>query len=402
MSAEILVPRLGWSMEEATFSAWLRKEGDTVRPGDPLFALESDKATQEVEALDGGVLHLPSDAPKPGDIVRVGQRIGLLIPPGASARGEAAPQVTHEVPALPAPVPGMSDPMTAANPEPASALEASTKPGFPISKSRAPVTPRARRVARELGVALEELSGTGRGGRIREHDVRQAASKPQPGLGRWRKAIAARLSEGARQSVPVTLHRSVDVSRWVEWRNHRKTVSSPHEVPVPSFTVMMAWLCGQVLPDHPALNARWDGDRLHRLAEIHVGIAVDTDEGLVVPVIRHANRLKLPEFAAAFATLVEKARNQKLASSEFGGGTFTVSSLGAFGIEFFTPVLNYPECAILGLGQIKRQPVFCGDQVQAQDRMALSLTFDHRALDGAPAARFLQSLAAAMESWGME
>lgn len=352
MAIEIIIPRLGWSMEEGTFVEWLKQPGDIVRSGEPLFALESEKVTMDVEALDSGVLHLPPDALTAGAVVKPGQLIGYLLAAGENAPTSAAPA------------------------------------------TRVPVTPRARRIARELGVDLSAVKGSGNGGRVREQDVRAAAPAvpapvTAPPVTSLRRTIAERMVESNRQTVPVTLMRRADASRLTALRNRWKLRLQPE--PAPAIHDIMAKLVAIALRQHPML-ARQGADGTH------IGIAVDTEHGLIVPVIRNVQSLTLPEVASRSRELITATRRREIKAEDLKGGVFSISNLGGFGVEAFTPVINYPETAILGLGTIRWEPVVLpSGQIVAREQMALSLTFDHCVVDGAPAARFLAALAALIE-----
>jgi pyruvate dehydrogenase E2 component (dihydrolipoamide acetyltransferase) len=377
MPIEIIVPRLGWSMEEAIFSAWLKQPGELINAGDLLFAIESDKATQEIESLDGGLLHIPENAPKPGDKVIVAQVLGYLL-----GDGERAPKLES----------GVRSQKSKMTPD----IEPSPVPTAPVvhSKSETPIsTPRARRVAGELHVDWTRVEGSGRGGRIREADIRQEAPNT---MSTTRRVIAERMLASRQATAPVTLHTTADATELVRLRTKLK--SAGNSTAIPSYNDMLAKLTAEALRDHPVLNSRWEGEQLRTLPDIHIGIAVDTEAGLIVPVIRGVTKLSLNEIAARSNDLIERARSRKLAGDELRGGTFTITSLGAFGIDAFTPIINYPECAILGVGRIVRQPVAARDAVVLRDIITLSLTFDHCAFDGAPAARFLQALARLIET----
>lgn len=335
-------------MEEGVFIGWLKGPGDAVRAGDMLFSLDSEKVTQDVESLDSGVLHIPPDAPKPGDTVRVGQLLGYLLAEG-------------EIPDAPA--------------------------ATPVS------SPRARRVARELGIEWTTVPGTGRGGRVREADIRavaRAAPSPPPALPSMRRVIGGRMLASQQKTAPVTLHTTADMTALVRLRNKLEA----------GYNDILVKLTATALREHPVLNARWDGDALCPSAVADIGIAVDTEAGLLVPVIRDVGALTLREVAVRSRDLAERARAQRLSPDELRGGTFTVTNLGPFGIDAFTPIINYPECAILGVGRIQRQPVAVGDAIGLRDIVTLSLTFDHCAFDGAAAARFLQTLCRLIESQG--
>ena len=204
---------------------------------------------------------------------------------------------------------------------------------------------------------------------------------------------------GRAATAPVTLTTTVDATNLVNLRGQFRAAEADRGL-VPSYTDFVVKLTAVALRDHPLLNARWEGDRIDLAAEAHIGIAVDTEAGLLVPVIRGAGDLGLRRIAERSRDLVARARAGTLAAAEMQGGTFTITNLGAFGIEAFTPIINLPECAILGLGRIAREPVFVGDRVEARERLILSLTFDHRIVDGAPAARFLQDVGRRIENPG--
>ncbi|MBN1343595.1 MAG: dihydrolipoyl dehydrogenase [Phycisphaerae bacterium] len=414
MAYPITVPRLGWEMEEAVFVEWLKKEGEPVKEGEPLFVLEGDKAVQEVEAIDSGILRIPPDAPNPGDTVVVGAILGYLVEPGEEAPLETsgaavAPNTRPTSAGSPAPASPTIAPSVAT--EPLRAISATTRRGPTIS-------PRAARLAAELGVEWSRLHGTGKTGRIRERDVRAAAATatkvaPAAGpaglapdlafsgraipVGPVRRRIADRMAASAHTTAPVTLTTTADVTRLVALRAQLKGEQRADDEPVPSYTDMIVKLTAATLGDHPMLNARWADDKIVLPDGVHVGVAVDTDAGLLVPVVRDTPGLSLRQLAVRSRDLIDRARRRRLAPDEMQGGTFTVSNLGSFGVEAFTPIINLPECAILGLGRIRREPVLVDDRVEPRDTMALSLTFDHRVVDGGPAARFLDAVRSAIE-----
>jgi pyruvate dehydrogenase E2 component (dihydrolipoyllysine-residue acetyltransferase) len=388
MAIPITIPRLGWNMEEGVFGGWLKADGDTVRPGDLLFCLESDKATEEIESLDAGTLRIPPDGPKEGDKLPVGAVIGYLV-----AAGE------EPVPARPA--------TSATAPSPAAAAAASRE--RERSVQRPAISPRARRAAAELGIEWTTLNGSGRTGRIRERDVRAAAAlSPFPpalrgrgeidssSLPHIRRTIAARVVGSLRTTAPVTLTTTADATNLVNLRAQYKSATDGG--PAPSYTDLLVKLATTAIQKHPALTGQWTDDGIRLPDGIHIGIAVDTDAGLLVPVVRDVLALGLRQLAAKTHDLIERARSGRLSASDMQGGCFTVTNLGAFGIDAFTPIINHPECAILGVGRIARRPAVVGDAIVARDQVTLSLTFDHRIVDGAPAARFLQTLVQMIES----
>ena len=390
MAHEIVIPRLGWSMEEGVFVRWLKRDGDVVRPGDMLFELEGEKALQEIEAIDGGILRIPPDAPAPGDVVVVGKVLGYLV--GAD---EAVPWLaTRSEP--------VSTATNAANTVSTSAATAATQRAR--NEQFAPrnttiASPRARRVAKELNIDWRQITGSGSGGRIRERDVRAVAGTiTKPGglrlpISNRRRVIADRLLASRQQTVPFTLTTRADATRLVALREQLR--ADGLTTVLPSYQDIIVKLVATTLQRHPLLAAHWEGDAIVLPAEdgFHIGLAVDTEEGLLVPVVRDVPRLALGALAERTRELIEQTRSKQLAVSQMQGGVFTITNLGAFGIDAFTPIINYPESAILGLGAIRREPVVAdGGQIVVRSQITLSLTFDHRLSDGAPAARFLQDL----------
>jgi len=361
MPVEITVPRLGWSMEEATFGGWLKQHGDLVSAGEPLFAVESDKVTMDVESLDSGILHLPPGAPEPGAIVVVGQCLGFLL-----VAGESAPEAidTQQRAAGSPPEPVLPTPNSSA----------------PIRDKRAPVTPRARRVAATLGIDTALLRGSGRGGRIREADVRAASAGAVP-VTALRRTIARRMMESRQNTAPVTLTTRADATALVALRNRWKVGAGP----VPSYNDILAKLVAITLESYPALGVV--------SGKAHIGIAVDTPEGLLVPVLRDVGASSLADLARGSRELIAAARARRLRAEHLTGGTFSITNLGGFGIDAFTPIINFPEAAVLGVGAIRKEPVVLeSGELAAREQITLSLTFDHRVADGALAARFLQAL----------
>jgi len=457
MASPITIPRLGWSMEEGTFVGWLKQSGESVALGDPLYELEGEKALQEIESIDAGTLYIAPNAPQPGSVVAVGSLLGYLLapgeaPPSATREGEAPaePQATQDmVSSIPPPAGpsvrrlarelgvslnqisaggsvsritaddviarSMRGQSTSAGGSPRSTPATSTS-----SAIRRPIaSPRARRVAQELGVDWAALIGTGRDGRVREEDVRAAAATATqvsairihaPLAGRAeraagaipllprRRSIAANLRRSQELTVPVTLTTTADATHFVALREQFKAQAGGI---VPAYTDIAACLVGRVLLRHPGMCVRWtpEHDALIPVGEeaIDIGIAVDTSGGLIVPVVRDAGRSSLPAFAETSRGVIGRAREGRLTGDEMQGGVLTITNLGAYGIEAFTPVINDPEIAILGLGAIRREAVVLpDDRIVAQDRITLSLTFDHAAVDGAPAAAFLRDVAAAV------
>jgi pyruvate dehydrogenase E2 component (dihydrolipoamide acetyltransferase) len=414
MSIPITIPRLGWNMEEGTFGGWLKRDGDPVRPGEPLFTLESEKATEEVEGLDAGFLRVPADGPKAGDRLTVGTVIGYVV----SSVSEPVPAATKVRAAAAAAEPVASPSVRHLARQRGIDLRdvRGTGPGGRISgddlapqrpagpereRSEQPrSSPRARRAARELGVDWKTLPGSGRNGRVRERDVRAADTIPT-GTGvvpitPIRRTIASRMLESQRTTAPVTLTTTADATNLVNVREQFRAAADSRVVP--SFTDFLVKLAAVALTKHPHLAGQWTEQGICLPTGIHVGVAVDTDAGLLVPVVHDVPALGLRQITASTRELVDRARTGRLTATDMQGGCFTVSNLGAYGVDAFTPIINPPECAVLGVGRIAKRPAVVGDAILPRDQVTLSLTFDHRIVDGGPAARFLQTLAQAVEN----
>ena len=376
MSIPVTVPRLGWNMEEGTFVEWVAADGAAVTPGDVLFRLEGDKAVEEVESLDAGVLRRSATGPKPGDRVKVGDVIAELVS------------------ASDAPVVAVTSPPVAAPPAVDLPPLAAVHRGATPQAAEPAVTPRARRLAARLGVDVAQLRGSGRNGRVRARDI----PTPTPGgvepLSPIRRATAARMVESLRAAAPVTLTSAVDATNLVNLRAQFKAAGAA----VPTVTDLLLKLAAVALGKHPTLAARWTDAGLAAADRLDLGFAVDTPAGLLVPVVRDVPALGLAALAARTRELTDRARTGTLAAADLRGGCFTVTNLGAFGVDAFTPIINPPEAAVLGVGRIARRPTMDGDRVVGREVVTLSLTFDHRVTDGAPAARFLQALAGCVEN----
>ncbi len=435
MAGEIRVPRLGWSMEEGTFLGWKKREGESVAVGEALYELEGEKATQEIESLDAGVLRIAPGAPAAGAVVPVGALLGCIAAESENvnwqslAAIEAAPAEQtplRNTPLLPPAAPPsvrrlarelgvsiqeamtnrQSGRITRQEVQIAARVEMVAAAPQPAARgSEVKASPRARRAAGERGIEWRNLQGSGRHGRVRERDVLSAAGASVPAadeisipISSRRRTIAQRMVQSLERTAPVTLTTRVDVTRLVAIREGFKQAADASAVP--TYTDFIAKLSTNALEKHPLLAGRWEENRivLPQPGHIHIGIAVDTDEGLLVPVLRDVSTLPLEELAQHSRELTARARSGKLTAAEMQGAVFTITNLGGYGIDAFTPIIHWPQTAILGLGAIRREPQFAlGDRVESRHVMTLSLTFDHRLVDGAPAARFLADLRAAME-----
>ncbi|MFL5922959.1 MAG: dihydrolipoamide acetyltransferase family protein [Gaiellaceae bacterium] len=417
MASEIKLPRLGQGMESGTIVKWLKSEGERVEKGEPLYELDTDKVTQEVEADAGGVLL--RIAVQEGE-VPVGRTIAVIgeegeevpagsgdeEPPPGAAEGEVE---TVEAPAqAPAREPEREEGREAA-------AEGAERQQISVQRDggRVKASPLARRIARDRGIDLAALSGTGPEGRIVAEDVERAevgapaappaAAAPPPGeierreLTSIRKTIARRLTEA--WQIPVfQLQASVDMSRT---NALVERLRQDEQGPKTTITDVLTKVCAASLLRHREVNAQWTDDAILLFPTANVSIAVATPQGLVVPVIHGAERLRLAEIAAARADLVSRAREGKLQRTDLEDGTFTISNLGMFRVEQFTAVLNPPQAAIVAVGATEEKPVALGGEVVVRPMLTLTATFDHRAVDGAPAAEFLQTVKELLEEPGL-
>ena len=396
MAEKIGMPKLGWIMEEGTLVEWLKQDGDEVRAGEVVFTVESDKALNEIESFESGILRIPPDSPAPGSTVPVGTLLAYLLQPGEPAPFEDL-DAAKDKPAPTAPLP-------------ATALNRTEEPVVTAEPARGgepAITPRARRVATQLGLDWRQVEGSGSRGRVTESDIRamQAAStaadqikttgaRPEEEarpLSQVRQRIAQRMAKSAHTTAAVTLTTEADATELVALRDRLKESLEPGAI-APTYNDLMVKLAGEALAAHPSLNATWQDNGIVFHEHIHVAFAVDTEDGLLAPVVRDVTDKSLRQIAAESAALIEKAQARKLVPDDLSGGSFTISNLGMYGIDAFTPIINLPECAILGVGRIISKPAVYHDQVVPRKMMALSLTFDHRVVDGGPASRFLNQV----------
>jgi pyruvate dehydrogenase E2 component (dihydrolipoamide acetyltransferase) len=422
MPTEVVLPRLGLTQDDGTVVRWFKVEGSPVTKGEPLFEVMTDKATLEVEAPASGVLLRILVAE--GGTVPVATPIALI-----GEAGEAVPVTPSARGAPSAGRAAAAEDGRARTENAAPGLTASGRAGAaPASEApiRVKISPRARALAEMHGVDVRTLTGTGPGGRIVEQDIRAvvasspaaapgmpAAALPSsrvtggapsaavpvqtPAAGRMRAIIAARMMESLHTSAQLTLTTEVDMEETVRLRGEVGPELERRERVHVSYTDLIVRAAAVALRDHPGINARWEGAGVRRLDEIHIGVAVALEDGLVVPVVRRADQLTLAQIARAIQDLSERARTSRLKPEEMRGGTFTVTNLGTYDVDAFTPVLNPPEAAILGVGRLHRRPVAVDSRVEIRSTMVLSLTFDHRVIDGAPAAKFLQGVKTILE-----
>jgi pyruvate dehydrogenase E2 component (dihydrolipoamide acetyltransferase) len=407
MATEVKLPRLGQGMEAGTIVRWLKSEGDTVEKGEPLYELDTDKVTQEVEAEAGGVL-LKIAIPE-GE-VEVGKTIAVI--------GEAGEEVTQafgegEDEQTGAAESGDADESAEAQAEPQrQATNGQPEP----TDGRVKASPLARRIARERGVDISALSGTGPEGRVVAEDVERAAASGAPTtapaapvipsgevevekLTSLRKTIARRMTE-AWQAPAFQIAMSADMSRALALRERMVAMLQEGQTK-PTISDVLTKVCAAALMRHRAVNALFAGDAIELHPSANIGIAVAIPKGLVVPVIPQCERKSIAEIAEARAALVDRARSGKLQQTDIEGGTFTISNLGMYGVERFVAVLNPPQAAILAVGAAEEKPVVRDGDVVVRPMLELTLTCDHRSLDGATASEFLRTVKDFLEEPGL-
>jgi pyruvate dehydrogenase E2 component (dihydrolipoamide acetyltransferase) len=409
MATEIKLPRLGQGMESGTIVKWLKSEGDQVEKGEPLYELDTDKVTQEVEADASGVLLKIAVAE--GE-VEVGKTIAVIGEQGEAV--EVADDAKEEGSPAPAREQERERGRQASTNGPSEQVTEIKEPSS--GNGRVKASPLARRIARERGIDLSAVAGTGPDGRVVAEDVERAAAGAAPAavtaaaplpipaeveveqLSSMRKTIARRLTE-AWQAPVFQLGITVDMGRALDVR--RRLVELQGNGAKPTVSDLITKVCAAALMRHRAVNALYQGDSIELYPTANVGIAVAIPNGLVVPVIPSCERKTIAEIAATRADLVDRARAGKLKQEDLDGGTFTISNLGMFGIERFIAVLNPPQAAILAVGSTEEKPVVVDGEVVVRQRMELTLTCDHRAVDGATGAQFLGDVKAFLEEPGL-
>jgi len=447
MANKIILPKLGQTMEEGTIIEWVKQEGDLVQRDDVLFQIESDKAVLEVESKSRGVLRKI--------LVPEGVSVPVLTVVAIIAK------VDEDISDLLAEVSG-DTPATESVSAPESTPVAETEPQAPAlvhTEERIIASPRARKTAREMNIDLAYVAGTGPNGRIIEKDVLAfAAAQPAatplarkiaqeqginladlagdgsritseqlqatpiavpatlapiaepavttapPAAGGLtpmrgvRAIIADRMGTSAHTTAAVTLQNVVDATEFVALRTQLKEALAKELGFNVGYNDLLAVIVARCLVEYPYMNVQLQEGGIRQLNSVNIGLAVDSERGLLVPVIHDAQNLGIKQFATQFRELVARARAGQSLPDDLTGGTFTITNLGMFGVDMFTPIINLPECAILGVGRITEQPAIVDGEIVARQQMWLSLTFDHRLVDGAPAARFLQGIVKYIES----
>lgn len=409
MQTKIVVPALGESVVEATVSKWLKKEGSRVEPGEALVELETDKVNLEVGAERAGVLAKVERGE--GEDVKVGETLGILedLPAGAETTAPPAQEQKAPLPQAPTPQPAQQ---AVAQPQPAA--QSSAKPQM---KSAQPpkATPSARRLAQELGVKLEDISGTGSGNQITREDIQAHMQRQKPPveqpeapspvplkivtsgdrseerikMSRRRRTIAKRLVEAQHEAAMLTTYNEIDMTAIMDLRKrHKESFQKKHGVGlgIVSFFVKASVAA---LKEFPQINAEIQGDDIILKKYYDIGMALGAEEGLVVPVIRDADRLSFSEIEQTIKDFIEKSNSGTLSLDDLKGGTFTITNGGVFGSLMSTPILNPPQVGILGLHKIEERPIAQNGQVVIRQMMYVALSYDHRVVDGRESVQFL-------------
>jgi pyruvate dehydrogenase E2 component (dihydrolipoyllysine-residue acetyltransferase) len=427
MATDVIMPALGVAQEKGTLLNWFKAEGQSVTKGEPLMEIETDKATVEIEAPASGIL--TSVTASAGDEIPVGNKIAVILAPGE----KASPAALQDLHPHPSPFPqgkGIREgrPLQAgegireerAVPEREGKSEARLVPqseipsaGHPLPtgagrgegrsavRGRILASPAAKRIAQEKGIDLASLKGSGPGGSVVAEDVLrsttgQAAApggrpkiKERVQLTPMRRIVGERMTK-SKQTAP-HFYLSIDADM-TEVTRRRSALKEKGEQLIPSINDFILSACARALRDFPSLNAAFTDHGVEIYSDINIGMAVALEEGLVVPVIRNADRLSLEELAKQSHELAEKAQKKKLFPLDYDGGTFTVSNLGMFGVDNFVAIINPPQCAILAVGQVASRVVPHGEGIAVRPIMTMSLSADHRVVDGSIAARFLREV----------
>jgi pyruvate dehydrogenase E2 component (dihydrolipoamide acetyltransferase) len=438
MPIEIIIPRLGWSMDEGNFLGWLRKEGDKIKPGEPLFTLENEKAAQDVEATDGGILRFAKDGPRTGDVVKVGQVIGHLLAEGELSETEAEAatkppaQPTRVAPSQPGPAAGPGSPALLSSHEPASTdipLNRSLSPSEgervpfragegrfmvpmqvaanveasqdrPVPMADQPrISPRARRRASELGIDMAGLRGSGTSGRVTEADVlKRAKAVPSSGISTMRRTIAQRTAASFSTTPHFYLRCEADATELLRLREDLlPEVESETGIRL-TLTDLILRAQAIALRDFPAANAIWAEDKIVSLPSCDVGLVVGLPGGLMIPIVRSPEKGKLADVAKQRATLVESARAGKLTPEAFEGGATSLSNLGNTRVDEFAAVISPSQSSMLAVGRASPRPYAVKGKLAVRATLRLCLSVDHRVMDGGPAAEFLGRIIQLLEN----
>jgi pyruvate dehydrogenase E2 component (dihydrolipoamide acetyltransferase) len=378
------MPKLGLTMQNGTILEWMSKEGDTVEKGKPLFSIDTQKVTVDVESPASGVLR--KILASAGSTVAVGGLVAFI-----SEINEPLPELDRLIEEATKPFIQPGEPENVVSPTEIKRSD----------RVRVPAAPAVRKLAREYNIDLSQVTGTGTGGRIQREDVAKAIESSKAGLSHGpsvarivsltstRLTIIQRLSESYAKALHARLEVDIDFSELIKFRER---FSQQAAKSVPSFTDLLVRAVALALREHELLNSTLEGDHIKIFRDINIGIAVATEGGLVVPVVRKADQKKLDEISQETRDLIDKSRKRKLTFEDLTDGTFTITNLGMYAIDSFDPIINPPEAAILAVGRIAEKPVAINGQVSIRSMASLTLTFDHRIVDGAQASQFMKTL----------
>jgi len=386
VAVEVTMPKFGLTMHEGTIQRFFKAPGEPVKAGEPIFEVETEKVLYEVESPATGTLAVALC--EEGATIECGLGVVVIAEAGEDIAGLATKYASR------------ATQLVASNHVPSAALARTAVQPETSAGARRAISPVARKLATELGVNLDNVQGTGPGGRVTKEDVERAAKSPAATVSApiaapagqrtpirgVRKLIAERMHQSLQATAQLTITSEVDVTPATELRA-RLTREFDF-----TYTDMIVHACARALLRHPRMSTKLDGADLVAASEINIGLAVALDEGLIVPVIRNADRKALREIAVESRALADKAHASRLRLEDVTGGTFTISNLGTYGVDGFTPILNHGETGILGVGRILEKPAIYRGEITRRAMLTLSLTFDHRVIDGAPAAEFLQSV----------
>lgn len=394
MATEILMPKLGLTMTEGTVEHWFVNEGDQVKAGDAVAEISSEKLTGEVVAPESGTLI--KIVAQEGDVVPSKKPIAYIGNPGEQIGS----------PSQPASMPEQK--VEAKAEQTVSSEPVKTEPVRKDSGERIFITPVARKMAKERGIDIRDVNGTGGNGRITRLDILRYTPVEKPatptqsastvtygaGLTGMRKTIAERMMNSVQTTAQLTNHRKVDVTELMKFRKEiQEKINEPLTNGELSVNTLLAKAVVLALKDTPDMNAWYHNGEYIRVDEVHIGIATSVENGLVVPVIKDAHLMSLSQLGSAFKKVTTEARQGTLEGSLYSGSTFTITNLGGYDIEYFTPILNTPEVGILGVGAIQKELALENGEVVEKLKLPLSLTYDHQIIDGAPAAEFLSKIA---------
>jgi len=386
MATTVIMPKLGLTMTEGTIERWLKQEGDRVEKGEPLVEIITEKINFQYESPASGILR--KILHHEGETVPVTTPIAII-----AEEGEAVAEVERVKPEVPVEVP-----------LPAAVQRESKEPSKRIF-----VSPIARKMAQEKGIDLSSIKGSGPMGRIIKMDVFKAAEKgvapptqrpsekliPLKGI---RRVIAKRMTESFQNIPHFYLSLEIDMTSCLVLHEQlREEVERRTKLRL-TLTDILVKVTASALKNHPIINSRIEGDQIHLIEEINIGVAIALEDGLIVPVIHHADQKSLTEIASTLRDLIQKAKEAKLSLEDVGGGTFTLSNMGMLGIDKFNAIINPPECSILGVGRTVEKPVFYGGEIKVRPMAWFSLSSDHRIVDGATAALFLNYIKKLVEN----